>query len=102
MNAADAIFLEDRNVQIELLPLTSIHFNRIPNQQLQQLRASQRIFSTSQTAEEQTLLVAGSRTKIAVISEKSAQKVRKLGFDPAFISSIETKQAMHLLKQNSF
>lgn len=94
MNAADASFFEDRNFQIELLPLTSIHFNKIPNQQLQQLRASQWIFFTSQTAVEQTLLVADPRTKIAVIGTKTAQKVRKLGFEPTFISSIETKQAM--------
>ncbi|MDU5337273.1 uroporphyrinogen-III synthase [Enterococcus sp.] len=102
MNAADAPFFEDRNFQIELLRLTSIHFNEIPNQQLQQLRASQWIFFTSQTAVEQTLLVAVPRTKIAVIGAKSAQKVRKLGFDPTFISSVETEKNMHLLKQNIF
>lgn len=102
MNAADASFFEDHNFQIELLQLTSIHFNWMPIQQLQQLRVSQRIFSTSQTAVEQTLLAAGSRTKIAVIGAKSAQKVRKLGFDPTFISSVETEKNMHLLKQNIF
>lgn len=94
MNAEDAAFFERLNFQMELLPLTSIHFNGIPHQQLQQVRASQWIFFTSQTAVEQTLLVADPRTKIAVIGAKTAQKVRKLGFEPTFISSIETKQAM--------
>ncbi|MGM0166148.1 hypothetical protein IGI39_001105 [Enterococcus sp. AZ135] len=59
-----------------------------------QLKKSQWVFFTSQSAVRETLKVADKKIKIAVIGEKTAEAVRECGRQPTFISSVETKRAM--------
>ncbi|WP_281169967.1 uroporphyrinogen-III synthase [Enterococcus pallens] len=80
--------------QTRVLPLTSIQTLPLAGEELQQLRLSSWLFFTSQAAVPTVLAQVLPGINVAVIGQKTAEAVRRMGVEPAFISSKETKREM--------
>ncbi|MGG5315325.1 uroporphyrinogen-III synthase [Enterococcus sp. AZ072] len=94
MNEADQAFFEAIGYRTMVLPLTSIQILPLTEKALTQLHLSSWLFFTSQAAVPQVLSQALPDVNIAVIGKKTAEAVRRMGFEPAFVSSKETKRGM--------
>ncbi|MGM0125792.1 hypothetical protein IGI37_003193 [Enterococcus sp. AZ194] len=101
LNQADQQFFE-RFYQIRIVSLAEIIQLPLSEKALRELEDSEWLFFTSQAPVLSVLKHANKQSKIAVIGKKTAAKVQEAGFSVAFISPIETKEAMVVSWQQKY
>lgn len=94
-NQLDRLTFEKNGYEVVAeVPLFEIQYLPWTEEAMEQLNAAEWLFFTSQTPIATTLAFVEEPKKIAVIGERSAEEVRKNGFEPDFISAVSTKRAM--------